>query len=383
VAQRGRGVADRAEPKGAIDWTAINLTASVALVSSLFHVEEWILSSDVSVPIQDGVNRLTWFLAERTLGYGLPFAAAFLVIRMLDLAAPLRAVPVVAWTLFLCSILLHVDRIGDALVFQVLIPDEVYFPFIVTLPLPARQAATLGGMACWLWVGVGFVVALLRGRAALHRPTSSEIAVALFAGVGLPAAASTPLVLETIKYRELYAAQETRFRELCKNVKTEIFGAASGAKTVFFDPNESLSCWDVHDGQCRVLDRYDGIAQYLVINWQLESVEFWEKPGRGKPPELKRCYQGYDCRSIKTVTAKYRAVARDIQSKADEPTGLRRRVITVDDRETGKVLGELQFIYSTETHRLCAPGAEEDGRFSTDEFVVRALGVERRKRPDR
>jgi hypothetical protein len=278
-----------------------------------------------------------------------------------------------------------VDRLEESFALQVVIHDEAwrqaYPPFILPVPLPVRQATALGVLAAWLWVVVGFVITSLRGRAVLQLPARPDIAVAFVAGVGLPAAALTPFLLETIKYRELYAAQETRFRELCKNVKREISRPASASKSVFFDPNESLSCWEMRDGQCQALTRGDEVAQYIVINWQLDFVEFWENPGHAKPPELKRCYRGDNCQAIATVTAKYRAATRDIQSKADEAMGLHHGVVTVDERETGKVLGRLQFVYSTETHRLCAPGAEEGRRFDTYEFIVSVLGLEPRKLP--
>jgi len=375
----------QAHPKGMIDWAALNLTASVALGSLFFQAGYEIISFAIPRAVQSGVSGFTLYLADYALSYGLPFAGAFLLIRALDLAAPLKAAPVVAWILFLCSVVLHVDRGAFAL--EVLLLHEpsrlTGLLFFLHLPLPVRQATALGIAAAWLWVVGGFVVALLRGRTALHLPTRPDIAVAFVAGVALPAAALAPFVPMTIKYRELYAAQETRFRELCKSVKTEILGAASGSKSVFFDPNESMSCWDMRDGQCQALSQGDKIAQYMVINWQFEFVEFWEAPGHAKPPELKRCYRGDDCRTIAKVTAKHRVLAREIQSKADEAMGLHHRVVTVDERETGKILGRLQYVYSMETHRLCAPGAEEGRDFDTYGFIVRALGVEPRKRPDR
>jgi len=379
------GDSAQAHPKGMIDWAAINLTASVALASTLFfHAGYEIVSFAFPLAVQRGVSVHTLFAADYALSYGLPFAGAFLVIRALDLAAPLRAAPVVAWLLLLCSIVLHVDRAVEGFALRVLIPYEAREPLglalFVQIPLPVRQSAGLGVAAAWLWVAGGFVVALLRGRTALQLPTRPDIAVAFVAGVALPATALAPFLPVTIKYRELYAAQETRFRELCRSASTEILGAASGSKSVFFDPNESVSCWDVRDGQCQALTQGDKIAQYIVINWQLEFVEFWEAPGHAKPPELKRCYRGDDCRAITTVTAKHRALTREIQTKADEAMDLHHRVVTVDERETGKVLGRLQFVYSMETHRLCAPGAEEGQNFDTYSFVVRALGIEPRKR---
>jgi hypothetical protein len=380
---------NQAHPKGTIDWTALNLAASIALLCSFFNIEEWILPFAIPAAVWSNTDRLTWFIAERTLAYGLPFAAVFLVIRSLDLAAALRAAPIVAWILFLCSILLHVDRFNEAFVLQVVVYEEwrhAYYPFIPPVPLEVRLAALLGVLGAWLWVVCGFVGTLLSSRAALQWPSRPDIGVAFIAGVALPAAALAPLLPVAINYRDLYAAQETRFRELCRDVKAEVFGTASAPKTAFFDPNEDLSCWRTRNGQCQALFRDDRLAQLIVFNWQLDFAEFWENPGHPKPLVLTRCDQRGNCQAIASITARYRVIARDIQSKADEALGLHVRVVTVDERETGKVLGRLQFVYSMETHRFCAPASEIRRRDDRDdyqsfEFIVRALGVEPRKWP--
>jgi len=388
-------VGDAAEehPKRRIDWTAINLAASIALpATAFFHVGHQILSRALPGPVPTGVSVATLYIAEYALNYGIPFAVALLVIRVLDLAAPLRAAPIVAWILFLCSIVIHAAFMSESVALQVLVPyeawDLTYFASFFQVPLPVRQALMLGLAGSWLWVASGFVGALVRGRATLQWPTGPDVAVALVAGVAVPALAFAPFVPVIINYRELYAAQETRFRELCKSVKAENFAEANGPKSVFFDPNESLSCWDVRDGQCAWLSLGDRVAQYSIINWQLEFVEFWENAGHAKAPVLKRCYVGNNCPTIGAVTAKYRAVTREIRSKADEAMDLHQRVVTVDERETGKIVGKLQFVYSTQTHRFCAPPTEirrtrHAHEFDSSEFVVRALGLVPRKQPGR
>jgi hypothetical protein len=377
-----------AHPKRMIDWTALNLAASIALLCALLHIEEWILPA-IPPAVWTNTDHLTWFIAERTLSYGLPFAAVFLVIRSLDLAAALRAAPIVAWILFLCSILLHVDRFNEAFVLHLIYNEtwlRAYYPYIPPVPLEVRLAALLGVLGAWLWVICGFVGTLLSSRAALQWPSRSDIAVAFIAGVALPAAALAPLLPVAINYRDLYAAQETRFRELCKGIKTEILAAPSAPKSVFVDPNESLSCWSPSGGQCRWLSKADRLAQLLVIQWQLDFAELWDHAERAKPPVLKRCDHRDNCQTIEAVTAKYRVLTREVQSKADEALGLHVPVITVDERETGDVIGRLQFVYSFETHRFCAPATEihrrgDGDEFESSEFIVRALGVEPRKWP--
>lgn len=374
---------DRAQPTGMIDWTAMNLAASIALAMIFLHVSEEILRFALPTPVFAGVGLLTLFIAEKTLDYGLPFAGAFLLIRCLDLSAPLRAAPVVAWILFLCSLVLHIDRLYEILAIQVLIPYGagrfLVQPYFGADPIPIRLATAVGVLGAWLWVAGGFVVALVRRRVALRMPTHPEVAVALLAGVALPAAALAPFLPVAIEYNELYPAQEVRFHELCKSTKVELFRPASAPKSIFFDPNEDVSCWDARDGQCWP-DHSDQLAQYLVINWRLELVEFWENTGQKKPRELKRCFAGGNCQTVATITARYRVTTREIQSKADEALRLRIRTVTVDERETGTVLGRLQFVYSDETHRICAPGAKPNTHFGADGFIVKALALEERFR---
>ena len=206
----------------------------------------------------------------------------------------------------------------------------------------------------------------------MRRPSRPEIVIALVSGVALPAAALAPFPRLIYEYRALYAAQDMRFRDLCKSAKMEIFGVASGPASVFFDPNEHLSCWDVRDDQCQALKKYHSLAQYLVINREIEFVEFWEDAVRGKPRKLKRCYGRDKCGTLATVnavTAKYRVTTRESQSTADRILRLRVRTVTVDERETEKVLGRLQFVYSNETHRICAPGAKEGDDFDSGYIV--------------
>jgi hypothetical protein len=140
------------------------------------------------------VSPLTLFGTDHVLSYGLPFAAAFLFIRVLNLAAPLKAAPIVAWALFLCSLALHMDR-GSEVAFALQIANLTPY---MQLPLPVRQVAALGMAGAWLWVASGFVGALLRGRGALQLPSRADIAVALVAGIALPAAAAAPLLLPTM-----------------------------------------------------------------------------------------------------------------------------------------------------------------------------------------
>lgn len=359
----------------------MNLAASIALAMMFLHVSEEILPFVLPTPVFAGVSLLTLFIAEKTLDYGLPFAGAFLLIRCLDLSAPLRAARVVAWILFLCSMVLHIDRFDEMLTLQVLIPYGAWQfsvqPFFGADPIPIRLAAAAGVLGAWLWVAGGFVVALLRRRVALRMPTHSEVAVVLLASVALPAAALAPFLPVAIKYNELYPAQEARFRELCKGTKVEILRAASAPKSIFIDPNEDVSCWDARDGQCWP-DHSDQLAQYLVVNKRLEFVEFWENADQEKPHELKRCYAGGICQTVATITARYRVITQEIQSNADEALRLRVRVVTVDERETGTVLGRLQFVYSDETHRMCAPGAKPDTQFGAYLFIETVLGLESR-----
>ncbi len=372
---------DRAKHKKTIDWTAINLTSSIALpLSVVLHIGYQFLSFAIPTPVGANAEVHTLFIAEKALDYGVPFAGAFLLICILNLAASLKAAPIVAWLLFLCSMVLHVAVASEILAFELLmhygtshiasVPWLAPYP----MPLPVKQAAAIGLVASWFWVVGYFVAAWWRGRVAPRWPTSPETVIAVISGVALPAAALAPFPRLVHEYQALYAAQEARFHELCKSVKLEFFGVARMPTSILFDPNETLTCSEVRDGQCEGLTIGSNLAQYLAINRPIEFVEFWEGGEGGKPRELKRCYGRDKCRTTATVsavTAKYRVVTREVQSKVDEVLRLRLRTVTVDERETRKLLGRLQFVYSTETQRICAPGATAGEFFDSSDIIDR------------
>lgn len=96
------------------------------------------------------------------------------------------------------------------------------------------------------------------------------------------------------------------------------------------------------------------------------------------PRALVRCNEQGTCSDIEAVTATHEVVTRESQSKADEALGLHATTVTIAERSTGKTLGPLSFVYSLETRRLCAPGAEQREQFASMQFVEEVLVLEDR-----
>lgn len=374
---------DTREHRPAVDWASVNLAASAAFFLAMFlHVGEALLARMFDLPV-DGIGMPALSLAAVVLDLGLPFAGAFLLIRALDLAAPLKWLPAAGWVLLAINIVFYANLIEFRLALNgFMFPAWWPEPTAILMHdqfLVVRQALAVAVAVIWFWVAGGFIWRLFSGRAALHLPTAAEFLVAALAGVGLPAIVAASFLQAEAAYRERYAAQEPRFRELCRDIRVEVSErSALPPKGIFFDPNEGVACEGLRDGRCATLGRGNAFAEYVVQHKRLDFVEYWQDMGRGTPRALVRCDATGKCPVIAAVTATHEVLTRESQSKADEALDLRAATLSIAERKTGKVLGRLSFVYSLETGRLCAPGAEQRERFTPVQFVEDVLGLEAR-----
>lgn len=367
-------------PRTSIDWAAVNLAVSIAiLVGATLHPGLLLLGSIVPWPVLAKVDATARAAAFALFEFGVPFALALLVVRSFDLAAPLRRGWFVRWLLFVgntAMIVLSASRLAIgafASMESKQVAGVLFWAYQSLIVVPAL----LGIAAGILFVAYGLVRAWWREWPTLHAVTPGEIALMFLFGAALPATALVPLIPGSGRQHQEYAAQTVRLAELCKDVKTEVFEIATTPKSVFIDPDGESAFWDVRNGTFGATSGGRSLAESLAIVGPLDYVEYWYERHK-KPRELRRCDRKRKCETIHAITAKYRVITKQTQTRADEALGLQAYDITIDERETGKILGRNRFVVSWKTHHICAEDIVEGETYHSRDFIAKVLGVKPR-----
>ena len=240
--------------------------------------------------------------------------------------------------------------------------------------LPARALFLVG----FVWLAVRSI----RTKVSLpvvRRPMSVGEYVAILLVLGLPFAYASTLFIGEDAPLRLVKDARVRMTELCRSAgERTLLRPTVQVKGVFVQHDREDAFINIRDGVYEDSGNAGGSLGGGLINIGL--LDFYEKPFGARTfddaAEFKyRRFSRGDSRAYGTNDAKsfFGVFHKDLATQQDRKLGIRGTELSVVDLRTSDLLATSTFFVSTRDRRFC--GNAQDGKFSTTEFVLRALAL--------